>query len=241
MTMVHKFGHSDAIGTSMTPITSLGVYRTPQIAGATKLRVKAGDAGDAPAGAGAWRIGLEGIADDGCKVKQFIPTNGVSPGAASVSDFIRLYRIWVDQCGTYASPGVGSHVAPIVIENEAGTEDWGTIENHNGYPEGQSEIAAFTSCNRFKIRVHGFFAQVSGNKAATVLFAQRRKILQTATPYTAWRTIQLFPTVPAGGEVFYEPKRELIIPDSTDLVAMAETATGTAEVAAQMELELLPL
>ena len=46
----NKFGDNTAVGTSYVPITGNGIYRTPQVSGATTLRVKAGgDANDTAA------------------------------------------------------------------------------------------------------------------------------------------------------------------------------------------------
>ena len=48
--VVHKFGKNDAIGTTVKPICLGGVWQMPQVANATTLRVKAGNANDTAGG-----------------------------------------------------------------------------------------------------------------------------------------------------------------------------------------------
>ena len=58
----HQFGRNVACGTSYTPVSDIGVYRTPQVGSATALRIKAGgNAADTAAGAGARSVRLTGI------------------------------------------------------------------------------------------------------------------------------------------------------------------------------------
>lgn len=40
--VVHQYGENNNVGTSYTPISVGGIFRTPQIAAALPLRIKAG-------------------------------------------------------------------------------------------------------------------------------------------------------------------------------------------------------
>jgi hypothetical protein len=77
--IIHKFGHNTAIPTTYTPVTSIGSYPTPQVSGATTLRIKAGgDANDTAAGTGAREITLIGVDETGAEVTETLATAGAS-------------------------------------------------------------------------------------------------------------------------------------------------------------------
>lgn len=186
--LVHKFGHNDAVGTTLVPISLGGIYRTPQVAGATALRIKAGDANDTAAGSGAREVTLEGLDETGALVIEPLITAGASASANTSATFIRLFRVWVSSSGTYASATAGSHAANIVVENAAGTEDWATIEA-SVFPASQSEIGAYSVPIGFKAYVLSAAAFSDSSKITSIFFFQRKNILETVPPYTAMRLV----------------------------------------------------
>ena len=114
--IIHKFGQSDAIGTSFVPVARGSIYHTVQVGSATTLRVKAGNTNDTAAGSGAQKVMLEGIDETGAIATEELTTAGTSASTASTTTFIRLYRMYVSESGTYATSAAGSHAADIVIE-----------------------------------------------------------------------------------------------------------------------------
>ena len=142
--IVHKFGHNNAVTTTFAPLCQGGIWRTPQPAAATQVRVKAGNANDTAAGSGARAVMIEGRNALGEIVTETLATAGASAGANSTNSYIRIHRAFVSASGTYATAtaSTGSQSADIVIENAAGTEDWLTIES-SGLTAGQSEIGAY--------------------------------------------------------------------------------------------------
>ena len=119
--VVRKFGRNLALGTTFAPLAIGGIYHTPQVSGATKLRVKAGDTNDSSSGSGAQSIMIEGLNEAGVLTSEILSTNGASAGADSVNDYLRLFRFYVASSGTYASTTASSHAADITIENPAGS------------------------------------------------------------------------------------------------------------------------
>lgn len=231
--VVHKFGRAD-VATSYIPIAIGGVYRTPQVSGATALRVKAGNVNDTAAGSGAQEITLEGLDETGTTITVKVATNGISAGAATAETFIRLYRAFVSKSGTYASQSSGSHSADIVIENAAGTEDWLTI-NSTGFPAAQSEVAVFSIPAGQEAYVSNVSINVDSNKSASILFFTRSGILQTAAPYEAMRVNINFEGISGGSfldfNVPYGPYPEL-----TDIGFMGKVASGTGLVSIDYEI-----
>lgn len=187
--VIHKFGRNDSVSTTFVPISVGGLYRTPQVSGATALRIKAGgNANDTAAGSGAREITLVGLDETGAQVTETLATNGASASSNTTTTFLRLFRYLVSASGTYATAAAGSHSGDIVIENAAGTEDWATIDSTT-FARGQSEIGAYT----IPLGKTGYILSINMNtdstKTATLLFFQRQNILETSAPYTAMREV----------------------------------------------------
>ena len=84
LSVVHKFGRA-SVGTTYSPVTFGGVYNTPQVAGATTLRVKAGDANDTAAGTGAREVTLIGLDETGAEVTEAVATAGAAASATTTA------------------------------------------------------------------------------------------------------------------------------------------------------------
>lgn len=234
---VHKFGKNAAIGTSFAPVSVGGIYRTPQASAATTLRVKAGNANDAPGGSGARLITLIGLDASGNEIQEDIATNGTSAGTSSANSFLRLYRAFVKESGTYSSSSAGSHSADVVIENSAGTEDWATIDSTD-FPKGQTEIGAYTVPLGYTAYLNFVEVSTESTKDTDVLMFQRQGILDSAAPYQAMRIV-----LELGGiatAVNIRPKTPMgPFPELTDIGFMAKVATGTGEVDVDFEILLV--
>jgi len=233
----HKFGRNASVGTSFVPIASQGFYRTPQAASATALRVKAGgDANDTAAGSGARSINLQGLDETGALVNETIATAGASASSASTTTFMRLFRAYVVDSGTYGSATAGSHSGDIVIENSAGTEDWTTIFATD-FPRGQSEIGAFTVPLGKSAYLYSYGMTSDSTKVFDWMFFKRESILDASAPYEAMR-LQF-----EGVGILEQYNEHLGVPYKfpalTDIGIMAKVDTGTADMSAEFELLLV--
>jgi hypothetical protein len=210
----------------------------PQVSGATQLRIKAGDAADAPGQSGARSIFLQGLDATGAEITETIDTNGTSAGSNTTQSFLRLYRAYVATSGTYATTTQGSHVANIVIENAAGTEDWATI-SAAGFPSGQSEIGAYTVPLGYTAFLISVTVEAEATKKIDAELFQRRNILETAAPYTAMREVQKF--VGLEGVIYEAFDAPIEFPELTDIGILAELTSGgagTGNVSVDMEILL---
>lgn len=232
--LIHKYGHNASVGTSPVPVSHGGIYRTPQVSGATQLRVKAGNANDTAAGTGARSVYLEGLDSEGNLINEVIPTAGTSAGAASTKSFLRLIRASVYKSGSYASQTAGSHAADIVIENSAGTQNWATIDYDSaaGYADGHTEIGAYSvpkGKDAYLLDVN-FNADISGSKTTTLYFYKRENILETSAPYTP--IIKEFGISSAGEQNSFKFREPLRFKELTDIgfLAYVSSTTGIASV-----------
>jgi len=235
----HQFGRNIACGTSYTPVTDNGLYLTPQVAGATQLRVKAGgNAADTSDGSGARSIKLWGLNATGDEITEVIDTAGASASSATTNSFTRLYHAEVHQSGTYGTQAAGSHAGDITIENAAGTEDWADILL-NGFPSASTCIGSLTIprnhvglITSVKITV-----DASGSKTMDVLFMKRSGILETAAPYTPIVKIQEFLGLSGTSDITFDIPFK--IPELTDIGVLAKSSTGTNAISVDMEVIML--
>ena len=234
--IIQKFGLSDSVGTTFTPLTIGNIYRTPQSTGATTLRIKAGNVADTALGLGARAIYIEGLNAAGELTHEILNTAGASASSVSVNSYMRLYRAYVCESGTYATASAGSHVADIVIENSAGTEDWATIRV-NGMAVAQSEIGAYTVPKGKEAYILGAKVSVDTTKITSVLFFKRENILETAAPYTAMRK-QLGSSSIVRDYTMESEAPHGVYPELTDIGFMAKVSSGTATVEVEFDILL---
>jgi len=234
--VVHKFGYNPAVGTTFVPISQGGIYRTPQAASATTLRVKAGDVADTAAGAGAQAVTLIGLDQTGTEVTETLATAGTSASAVSTNTFMRLYRAYVSASGTYATATAGSHEAAIVIEKGAGSEDWLTI-SATGFPRAQSEVAVYSVPLGYTAYLFGLSIWVDSGKAMDIVMFKRENILEAAAPYSAMREFAYFTALT--GTVTEQFKFPMKFPALTDFGAMGTVGATTGAVAVDMEIAII--
>jgi len=186
---VHKFGKNAAVPTAYAPLALGGVYRTPQIAGATTLRIKAGgNVNDDAAGPGAREITLECMDVTGAIMETTLATAGASASSATVDALIRIVGAYVSESGTYADASTPSHAGDIVIENSAGTEDWLTI-GFDDLGKGQSQIGIYTVPLGHTAYIYNYVLTTDNNKPVDFLFIKREGILDTSAPYQSMRSV----------------------------------------------------
>ena len=238
-TVVHKFGHDPIVATtSYTPVCFGAVYRTPQPSGATTVRVKAGgNAADTAAGAGAQELTIIGLDATGAEVTDTLATAGASASASTTVSFIRIYRVYVSASGSYADATTPSHVAAIVIENTAGTEDWLTI-SATGFPRGRSEIGVYSVPFGYTAYITSLTIHVDAAQAAGILMFKRENILETAAPYTSMQLV-----LELGGAISGDHTHNIEVPmqmnELTDFGFMAKSIASTADVSVNFEILLI--
>ena len=234
-TLVNKFGHNSAVGTTFVPVANGGVYQTPTPSNAVQLRIKAGgNANDTAAGTGARAVTLIGLDQNANEVTETLATAGASASSYTTTTFMRLYRAYVSDSGTYANATAGSHAGDIVIED--GTNDWLTIDSTD-FPRGQSEVACYSVPTGFSAYVSEIDVEVETTKNVDVIFFVRDNILDETAGYPAMRSQQRFSGLTESiSKEFDYPIRYT---GPCDIGFMAKVSTGTARVNAQFDFVLV--
>lgn len=235
----NRLGNNPSVGTSFVPVTVGGIWRTPQSADATALRVKAGgDVDDAATGSGAREVTFVGLDETGALVTEAIATNGVSESNSTSITFMRLISVYVSAAGTYAtlSAGGGSHAGTIVIENSAGDEEWATI-NLNGYPAGQTKIVDYCVPLGKTAYVYGITITTESNKPIDCMMWERNNVMQTSAPFSAIRQRQRFGGIE--GVVSQPFQLPMKFDALTDFGFCAKVAAGSADVTVSTQILLI--
>ena len=233
----HQFGRNITCPTTYVPVTDNGVYRTPQIAAATRLRIKAGgDAADTANGVGARSVRLWGMNASGDEIVETLATAGASASALTTNSFIRLYQAEVYTSGTYGTQAAGSHAGNITIENAAGTEDWAQIQL-NGFPSGTTGIGSITVPRNHVGLVSSIQINVDQTKTTDILILKREGILDAAAPYKPIQKMQEFLGVARSISVKFDVP--LKFPQLTDLGVLAKVSNGTGAVSVDIEVLML--
>jgi len=229
---IFKFGHNPAVGTTFGVVSDDGIYHTPKSADAVAMRIKAGgNAADTAAGTGARAVTFIGIGPDGAQVSETVATAGALASAPTTQLFMRVYRAFVSDVGVYsADMNTGSHAAAIVIEDTAGQE-WATILSTD-FPEGQTQIAAFTFGVGQRGYLSGIHLFVASTKVVDFLLLQRNDILMDTTEIKAVRLVAELNA--AINDVQFHFEEPIFFPPLTDVALLARVPASTAAVNAQM-------
>jgi hypothetical protein len=235
ITIVHKFGKNAAVGTSYTPITISGFYRTPTAL--TSLEIVSSSADDAAAGTGARTVYIQGIGTGWAEVSETVTLNGTT-AVDLANQYFRIYRAYVVTSGTYATSSAGSHAGDITIRVDGGGDTWATINGSSSFPKAQTEIGVYTVPAGYTAYVKEVYLDVESNKAADILMFQRPDADTVSAPYAAMRVVQDFNGVEAEViEQFSSPLGPF--PASTDIGFMAKVASGTGSVSVDFEILLV--
>ena len=237
--IIDKFGQNIAVGTTLVPVTAIGIYNTPQVSGATTLRIKAGgNANDTAAGTGAREITLVGLDETGTLLIEAIVTAGASASAVTTGTFMRLYSMSVSESGSYANATTASHAALITVENGTGGTDWGTIDVVDTFAGSRSNIASYSVPLGYTAYLLAWDISIESTKTVDLLFFKRENLLETAAPYTSMQMLfEIAALSDSRDEHLAAPIR---FPALTDIGFMAKvSSTGTAKVVANFSILLL--
>ena len=228
--IIHKFGRNDAVANAVWELVSELGGTTAFLAAATTVRVKAGDAADTAAGAGAREVTVQGIDDNLAEITEAIATAGAGASANTTASFWRVHRAWVSSAGTYATP---YNTAAVIIENSGGGMDLIQI----GAEEGQSEIAMYTIATGKTGYFLSGHIQVDAGKAADFRMFQRQTFNDVTAPVTSRRLVTHFDGVLGTSD--FRLRSPIIFPALTDIWWEAEGAGAQTEVSVDFELLLV--
>lgn len=234
--VLHKFGRNAAVSTTFVPVALGGDYVTPLYNDARFLRIKAGgNAQDTAAGTGARELTIIGLDADGTEMTCVLATAGASASGQTPIAYVRIYRAFVSESGTYADFPDGSHVADIVIEDTGGVT-WATIDATD-VARGQTEIGLYTIPAGKKGYLKNISISVESSKIADFIFFKRERTNETSAPFGAMREVfQLIGIQGTYSEADEAPQGPF--PEHTDIGCIAKLSTGTGGIVVDYEIIL---
>ncbi len=235
VTKNHKFGRNRLVGTTYVPITANGTYQTPQVSGATALRIAAGgNANDTANGSGARAITMTGLNAQGVEISETIPTNGTLASIATTQKFIRLYRAFVSASGTYASQTARSHANSIVITEATDGNEWARISDTD-FARSQTQIGVYSVPLHRTAFISSFKVSSETDRKIDLIFVQRQNILQTAPPYDAMRVVEEYPAIYGLNDIHFDQPLGPF-PALTDIGFFAKVGASTADISVSFEI-----
>ncbi len=234
---VAKFGFNVSVGAEVEEdIHDAGGLYTGWLTSADNIRIKAGGhADDAAAGTGVRSVVVEGLDSNwaSASVTLACNANGTLASASSAGLFIRVFRAYALDSGTY---GVGN-AGPMVIETAGGIM-LAQIEGPGDHrAPAQTQMAIYAVPAGKTAYARRVTANVQGGRDADILFWKREAADDIVTPFTAPRVWHEFGKLSGPDNEKFESVIEF--PEKTDIWVSAVGPVGGAAVSAGFDLWLV--
>jgi hypothetical protein len=228
LALMHKFGRNPSVpsATEADVWTVGGTYPFQQTAIAVRI-ASGGSANDDTAGSHARTVVVEGLDETWALVTETITTAGALASSATTTTFIRVFRAYVGDVGTYGN----ANDADIDIET-TGAVTLARIPAGRG----QSQLAVYTVPLGKTAYLEQVYCKTESNKATDFLMYQRRNADDTSVPVTGKRLVVMYPQV--GELIDRQYRRYVSFPAKTDLWFAAIGPTGGGAVTAEFDLLL---
>jgi len=200
------------------------------------VQVVSNNAADDIAGAGARRVRVQGLIEDGTGKRSLdfedfdLVGNGTS--VVGTKNFVRVFRTGVLESGTYGTgpTNLGNNVADVVVETSGGVE---LLTMRAG--QGTGRTAVFQTPDGVQTVLRTIDTDVPGARAVTLKVWRRDNADDTTAPVRPWRLVR--ENLEQTGQIVSNIPIP-ISPSRVDLMITAE-GTGGAASAARATLEFL--
>lgn len=229
VSIVHKFGCNANVpnGVFEDIWANGGTYPFPQAA--ETVRIKAGgNAADTAAGAGARKVLVIGLDENGDLASEEITTNGASASAATTIVFFRVFRAYVTDCGTYG----GTNTGAISVENTTSTNVLAMIDAGLS----QTQMTMYAVPRGYTAYLSMLSTEVDATKPAEVIMWQRRNFTNVSV-FTSKRMVHRSFTV--AGAAPFSFKSYIEFPALTDLWFSAQGVGAATSVGVTYDLFLV--
>ena len=227
-----KFGSNGDVGNGdYEVVCQLGTSFNGFLTSSIEVRVKAGDADDDVAGAGAREITVVGLDENAFEVTESLDPAGASGGPLSTTTFTRVNRAFVSSAGTYNDANVGA----VVIQTKGGV-DLVQIAAE----EGQSEVAFWTvpSGKTAYLKRVIISSESGSTDEANFKLYQRRSYRDATAPVKSKRIVSRFVGVSGFRDLQFDVPIDF--PAETDIWMEAiDAGVGTIAVSVEMHFIIL--
>lgn len=228
---IQKFGSNQSVAAGvLEDIWYGGGLYTGFLTSAQQLRIAAGgDINDDASGTNARSVTINGLDSNWNIITETINTNGTLVSSLTTNTFIRVFRAWVEDVGTYGETNAGD----IIIETSS-SDTVASIQANRG----QTQLAIYTIPEGWIGFVRRLGAGVDGNKQAQILFFQRQNADVVTAPMQGKRLMHEFSEL--SGTITLDLKSYLgPFPSRTDIWASAIGPSGGAAISASFDIVLI--
>ncbi len=234
--LVNKFGYNGAVTSTLQPVATAATYQTPTTA--QSLEIVSSDANDTAAGSGAQKVIVEGLDASWNVQTQEVTLNGTT-AVAITGTWLRVYRAYVSESGTYATEAAGSHAGTLTIRLTGAGATWAQIAlGVGGFPLGQTDIGAYTIPAGYTGYMLAKTMNVESDKSPNVVWFRRENADDVTAPYPAMRLFERHAGV-VGQASIRMPSPHVTLPEKTDIGVLAHVATGTAAISVEFQILLV--
>jgi hypothetical protein len=233
--LVHKFGSNGAVGNAayetITSIAHPGLsVINSHLTTAVTMRIKnGGHVNDDAGGTGARKVMIVGLDETGAEAQEEVVTNGVANSAYTTTTFIRVFRAYVTDVGTYG----GTNAGAITIRANGGI-DMVIIGNAIGQTlHGMYTIPLGKTGHLLSVTL-----TVESLKPVSIIMFTREDILDTTLPVTGKRT-KLFWNGLENNFSYNPDSPKIVLPPLTDIWFEGRAAVAGAGVSVDFEILLV--
>lgn len=235
ISVIHKFGRRVDVSTSYQALCYGADYHMPTAATAVEA-VSDDNIQDKAGGTGALTVTVVGLDENWAEASETLTMNGTTASTASTTTFLRVFRAYIATSGAYATATQASSTGQITVRAESAGTTFAIIDKTK-YPQGQSEIAAYTVPANKKAFITSIAATVETSKPAELILMQRQNADTIAAPFSPARLVQHWPGLQAPFSL--KPITPLgPFPAKTDLWFMGTVASTAADMAVDFEIIL---
>ena len=233
--IVHKFGGNDSVTTTLQAICHGGDYQMPT--NAQPLQIASDDNLDHSNATGLRKIRIEGLGENWEVITNDVFLQGTT-NVILPSNFLRVYRLYGLESGSYGTYTTGSQMGGITLQNTNGVDTWAVLpEIETGIGSGQSQITAFTVPAGWKAYICSFFFMVDSGKTVNLYLLARFNADNVTASFDPTRMQNEFLGVV--GSFALNPDTPIgPFPSHTDIVLVGQTSSGTAAVTSDFEIIL---
>ena len=238
--IINKFGRNGVVGTTLSHISITGQYQTPQTA--QSLEILSSNANDTAAGSGGRKVLVEGLDSNFDIQTEIVTLNGLTP-VALTNQFMRVYRMYMYESGSYVTISTPSHLGQITLRGVGAGANWVRIDTvegtATGFGIGQSQIGSYTIPRGYTAYLLSKTFSVEAAKPTSIYFFKREQSNDVVAPYSG--IMRLFEENDGIQDAFHIVGRAPIqtIPEMSEVGFFAKVGTGTASVSVEFQLLLI--
>ena len=236
VTAFHKFGENTAVGTSFVPIVVGGAINF--LTSPTTVEAISGNAADTLLGLGVRKILVQGLDETNNIVEEEINMNGTSASTATTTTFIRVWRAYATEVGTYG----GANYADITVRVSGGgatlivINGKGTLGT-SGYGSGQSQTTLFSVPQGQTLYIKGIDFIIDSSKNLDLTMYRREDFDNTTTDIKPRRVVWSANGISGSYNLKLDSK--ISVPEKSDIWFEGKFAAGTGGVSISYDFILV--